>query len=124
MDVAALPRDDETDIVDALQFIDRVVPNPVGGIEDPADPTLICVSGLPTRDVDGDTIMDEFTGVLPGTTVCFDIFPSRNLTTEATDEPQVFLAYIDVLGDGITVLDTRKVYFMIPPVIEGPGVPD
>jgi hypothetical protein len=49
--------------------------------------------------------------------VCFDIYPERNMTVPATDEPQVFKAYVDVIGDGITVLDTRDVYFLVPPVI-------
>ncbi len=123
IDVSSAARDDETDLVDALSFIDRIVPNPVGGVADPADPSIVCVTGLPTRDVDGDTIMDEFTGVLPGTAVCFDIIPARNETVEPTADPQVYLAFIDVIGDGITVLSTRKVYFLIPPKIEGPGVP-
>ena len=96
----------------------------VGGVTDPMDPTLTCVGGLATGDADGDTVHDYFVDVLPGTTVCFDIIPERNMTVEATTEPQVFMAYVDVLGDSVTVLDTRSVYFLIPPEFEGPGVPD
>jgi len=117
IEISAAARDDDTDIVDATQFIERIVPNVVGGEPDPADPTLICVGGLSVEDTDSDTYPDIFVGVLPGTTVCFDITPRRNEVVEPTDEPQVFLAYVDVLGDGITVLSTRQVYFLIPPEI-------
>jgi hypothetical protein len=55
--------------------------------------------------------------VLPGTIVCFDIYPKRNETVPATTEPQTFLCDIDVMGDGFTVLDTRQVYFLVPPIV-------
>jgi len=118
IDISSVPRDDTTDTVDATVFIDHVEPNVVGGVADPTDPTLVCVGGLMVADTDSDTRADVFIDVLPGTTVCFDIYPRRNMTVPATDEPQVFIAYIDVVGDGVTVLDTREVYFLIPPVIE------
>ena len=60
----------------------------------------------------------RFIDILPGTIVCFDIFVRRNDTVPATEEPQVFKAYVDVVGDGITVLDTRDVYFLVPPEFE------
>ncbi len=125
IDISALGRDDDTDLVDATMFIERIAPNPVGGVSDPADPTMICVGGLTIADTSAppDGQPDEFLDVLPGTVVCFDIFPARNMTIEPTDEPQVFKAYIDVIGEGITVLDTREVFFMVPPKIEGPGIP-
>jgi hypothetical protein len=123
LDISAVGRDDDTDAVDATIFINRIVPNTAGGVSDPTDPTLVCVGGLATADADGDTVEDTFVDVLPGTGVCFDIYPERNMTVPATEEPQVYMAYIDVVGDGITVLDTREVYFLIPPVIEG-GPPE
>ena len=119
MDISAVGRDDDTDGVDATVFISRIEPNTAGGVADPTDPSMVCVGGLAVSDTDGDTYPDVFVDVLPGTTVCFDIYPERNMTVPATEEPQVFIAYIDVLGDSITVLDTREVYFMVPPVIEG-----
>jgi hypothetical protein len=118
IDVSAAARDDDTDMVDATYFIASIVPNVVGGITDPADPSIICVGGLPVDDMDGDTVLDTFVGILPGTPVCFDITPRMNDIIEATEEPQVFKAYIDVVGDGITVLDSRDVYFLIPPHID------
>jgi hypothetical protein len=117
LDISTDSRDDDTDGVDARVFIHAIVPNTVGGIADPRDPTLVCVGGLTTADADGDTTADTFIDVLPGNPVCFDIYPERNMTVPATDEPQVFKAYVDVIGDGITVLDTRDVYFLVPPVI-------
>lgn len=109
MDIAARAVDDPTDEVDAMLFIDRIVPATTA-----ADP---CASGLT---VEGDAFID----VLPGTMVCFDIFAARNETVEPTTEPQIYMATVQVWGDDVTVLDERNVYFLIPPVIEGPGGPD
>jgi hypothetical protein len=117
IDVSADARDDDTDMVDATIFIESIIPNVVGGEPDPRDPTIVCEGGLPVDDMDGDTVLDTFVGILPGTAVCFDITPRMNTSVEPTDEPQVFIAYVDVIGDGITVLDTREVYFLVPPVI-------
>ena len=111
--------DDLTDDVDATIFIERIEPNVVGGVPDPMDPAKICVAGLEVEDRTGDTLPDVFTSVLPGTTVCFDIYPKMNETVEPGEEPQIFRAFIHVLGDGFTLLDTRDVYFLVPPVIPG-----
>lgn len=108
------------DLVDATVFIHRIEPNTTGGVEDPVHPGVFCVGSLTTADTDGDTIEDVFTGVMPGTTVCFDIYPLRNESVPATEEVQIYQAEIDVVGDGYTVLDTRSVYFLIPPVIDEP----
>jgi hypothetical protein len=107
--------DGPDDDVDATIFIDRIVPNEVGGVSDPEDPTVVCVGGLETADRDGDTVMDVFTRVLPGTAVCFDIYPLMNTTVPAEEEPRLFSAEIRVIGNGVTVLDTRVVYFLVPP---------
>jgi hypothetical protein len=109
MNIAARAVDDPSDAVDATIFIDRIVPA--------ATPTEPCTAGLT---VSADTYVD----VLPGSTVCFDIVARRNETVEPTTEPQVFIANIQVWGDDVTVLDERDVYFLVPPVIEGPGGPD
>ena len=95
--------------------LDRIVPNETGGVEDPTDPTVICVGGLTTADDNSDTIMDVFTSVLPGQAVCFDIFPEMNTTVPPTEEPQLYSAEIRVIGNSVTVLDTRIVYFLVPP---------
>ena len=119
IDVSAEAVDDLSDGVDATIFVDRIEPNTAGGVEDPTEPGTICVGGLEVEDTDGDTHPDVFTDLLPGTTVCFDIYPRMNTTIEETEVPQIYTAYINVLADGFTVLDTREVYFLIPPEIPG-----
>ncbi len=105
-----------SDSVDATIFIDRIVPNTVGGVVDPADPTRVCVGGLHVEDTaGGDTVPDVFVDVLPGTVVCFDIYPAKNVTVEPEPMPLLFLAQVRVIGEGITVLDTRDVWFLVPP---------
>ena len=109
-------RDDPSDVVDATLFIDRIQPNVIGGVADPRDPSEICEGGLEVADTSGDGHPDEFTSVMPGTTVCLDIYPARNSIIPPTHEYQVFIAFIDVIGHDVTVLDTREVYFLVPPV--------
>jgi hypothetical protein len=115
MDMSVVARDDTTDGVDATVFIDRIVPNTTGGVEDPLDPTIVCVGGLATADTDSDTYADKFVDVLPGTPVCFDIIPAQNDTVPETDTPMIYTVYVDAIGDGLTPLDTRELYFLIPP---------
>jgi hypothetical protein len=103
------------DTVDATVFIERLVPNVVGGVADPRDPSRVCVPGLPVGDFDGDTFPDYFPDILPGTAVCFDILARENATVPAARDPQLFRAEIRVMGDRITVLDTREVFFLVPP---------
>jgi hypothetical protein len=113
--IDAEPRDDDTDAVDATLFIDHIEPNLEGGVEDPLNPGVFCIGGLETADDNDDTVPDKFVNVLPGTPVCFDIFPAMNTIVPETGDPQVFMSFIDVLGDAFTVLDTREVYFLVPP---------
>jgi hypothetical protein len=107
LDISALGRDDESDDVDATVFIDYITPF--------NENTPLCTGDLVTLDIDDDTINDVFVDVMPGTPVCFDVVPAENTTVPATGDPQLFVAFIDVLGDFITVLDTREVYFLVPP---------
>jgi hypothetical protein len=107
IDILAEERDDETDSVDATIFIDYITPYNVDTSE--------CTGGFVLDDVDTDPYDDVFLDVLPGTPVCFDIIPAMNTTVPATSEPQVFKAFIDVIGDYVTTLDTREVFFLVPP---------
>jgi hypothetical protein len=107
------------DTVDATIFIERLEPNTTGGVADPRDPGRVCVGGLPVADDDADTFADTFVDVLPGTIVCFDIVPRENETIPAAEVPQLFEAEVRVVGDRITVLDSRAVFFLVPPVIPG-----
>jgi hypothetical protein len=113
-----MTRDAPDDAEDAAALIVSVVPNTEGGIEDPLDPTAICVGGLPTANTDGDPEQDVFTDVYPGTPVCFDIVPiAQNETISEQVEPQLYPAYVDVYGGGSTLLDTRDVFFLVPPTV-------
>ncbi len=44
-----------------------------------------------------------------------------NMTVMPTLDPQVFRARIAVIGDGATPLDTRDVFFLVPPRIPDPN---
>jgi hypothetical protein len=102
--------------VNASIFVDKVIPNAVGGVADPMDPTRVCVGGLITGDADGDTTVDYFADVAPGTIVCFDIVAAMNTSVpRISDEPQLYTAIVQVIGDSITLLDEREIYFLIPP---------
>ena len=51
-----------------------------------------------------------------GILVCFDITPvQQNTEVPETDVTQVFRAYVDVIGASTSLLDTREVYFVVPP---------
>jgi hypothetical protein len=114
-DISTATRKNDAEAVDATVFIDKIVPNEVGEVVDPTDPTVVCVGGLPVLDTDDDGDAEIFNDIDPGTPVCFDIFPKENTTVEPASEPQLYTAYIDVIGDSVTVLDTREVFFLIPP---------
>ncbi len=113
--------DDPGDLVNTVEeFVDHIVPSVVGGYADPADPTVICVSGLEVGDLYAplDGRPDSFPSILPGTIVCFDIHVKQNWTVPSSTGPQTYECDINVIGDGITILDTRKVYFLVPPDID------
>ncbi|MBW2261808.1 MAG: hypothetical protein JRG91_07535 [Deltaproteobacteria bacterium] len=106
------------DTVDAAIFVERVEPNAAGGVADPEDLSRVCVGGLATGDWDGDGHPDYFDDVAPGTIVCFDIIAARNETVpRLSDVPQLYTAEVRVMGDWITILDSREIYFLIPPDI-------
>jgi hypothetical protein len=103
--------------VDAVAaFVDHVTPNIM------PDAATGCANGLPVGDLLGsDGVHDTFTSVSGGVRVCFDVVPKTNTTVMPTEEPQLFRARIDVYGDGITVLDDREVWFVVPPKPPVPG---
>lgn len=97
-----------------LSFVDHLAANPAAPV--PCTQGLTAVDQAPV-----DSILDTFTNVQPGSTACFDVIPKMNTTVPPLDTPQVFTATITVIGDGITTLDTRVVYFLVPAEI--PEVP-
>lgn len=110
--------DEPDDDGDSLQFIDYLEVNTSGGACSPPDLTG------PTEDtLYSDGRDDAFSALLPGTPVCWDVVPLRNDTVMPTTSPQVFKARLTVRGDG-SPLDSRLVFFLIPPEIEDPGGPD
>jgi hypothetical protein len=115
MDISAVARDDTSDAVDATVFVDHIAPSAAGGVEDPENPGVICVGGLDVQDEDSDGVPDMFPALTPGTSVCFDIFVKMNKTVKPTQKPEVYKAFIDVMGDSNTVLDTREIFFLVPP---------
>jgi hypothetical protein len=107
--------DDASDAVDAVAaFVQEVKANAAGGAP--------CSAGLSAVDTNGDGVTDTFRAVLPGARACFDVVPKQNETVEPLTTPQMFKATIVVTGDGVTTLDTRDVYFLVPPVIPVPPV--
>jgi hypothetical protein len=105
--------DEPDDAGDALQFIERLVVNTT----DPGCSTLL------TEDSDEDGVHETYPTVTPGLPVCWDVIPRMNTTVEPDTVPLVFKARLTVFGDG-SPLDSRIVYFLVPPKITQPGGPD
>jgi len=110
--------DDAADSVDSFAaFVDHIEANETG------DAARGCAARV-GEDTDADGFADTFRDVTPGMPVCFDIVVKQNDTVMPTTEPQVFRGTLRLLGDGFTELDSRDVFFLVPPVIEGPDGPD
>jgi hypothetical protein len=108
LDLAALAADDPADAVDAVAaFVNRLETLQLG--------TAQCANMLTDRDSNGDGFRDAYDNVRAGTPVCWKLFSKQNDTVPATDQPQLFKATVTVTGDGVTTLDTRDVYFLVPP---------
>jgi hypothetical protein len=109
LDMSAVASDDPSDgSVDAVAaFVDHLETLQLG--------TADCASGLVDVDSNSDTFRDQFLDVRAGTPVCWKIVSRMNTTVPATDQPQLFRATISVFGDGVTVLDSRDVFFLVPP---------
>jgi hypothetical protein len=89
-----------------------------------AAPGLTCTTGYRTYDragIDDDSFPDTFERVAPGSPVCFDIVPRTNTSVRPTLDPQLFRARINVIGDGFTPLDSRVIYFLVPPRVPEPN---
>jgi hypothetical protein len=115
LDLSALAFDDTSmDTVDAVgSFIDHLETLQAG----PG-----CTPGLNDIDTNADTYDDYYVDVRTGTPVCWRVVSKPNTTVPATNVPQLFHATVDVYGDGVTVLDRRDVYFLVPPAPFDPPV--
>ncbi|MGE0789623.1 MAG: VWA domain-containing protein [Sandaracinaceae bacterium] len=117
-DINLVYEDDMSDAVDTwAAFVDHIEANTVGDPARGCDPRA-------ADDTDGDGFPDTFRQVPGGTRVCFDIVVKQNDTVMPTTAPQIFRATLRVLGDGFTELDSRDVYFLVPPEPPIPGGPD
>jgi hypothetical protein len=115
-DIRVQLRDEEDDGLDIALLVDRASPGVVGEWPDPRDPTVICESGLAVDDLTGDTVPDAFTGLEPGTIVCFEVHPVLNDFVEwIRAAPLVYRLSLDIATTSGTTLDTRQIYFLIPP---------
>lgn len=106
--------DMEGNPIDAVDsFVDRIEVFQDGSAE--------CSDGNTVQDSTGDGFSDMFQAILPGTPVCWKLYVKQNNTVEPDGEqPQMFTATVEVHGEGNALLDEREVYFLVPPVIEGP----
>jgi len=113
--------DDGSDTVNTqTEFLDYLETNTSGAsIWDPATSTTRVCTSLGTGDSNGDGHPDYFPSLLPGTSVCWDIHVKRNVSIAATADAQIFRATINVIGDLFTPLDSRDIYFLVPPEIQG-----
>ncbi len=108
LDVNALTVDDGSDTVDSIAaFVDHLETLQLG--------TPACSNGLTDVDTNADTYKDKYIQVRTGTPVCWKVVSKQNTTVPATDVPQLFRATVKVYGDGVTQLDERDVYFLVPP---------
>jgi hypothetical protein len=100
--------------VDTSCFIRSVVPVR-------AESTSTCAGSPTIADINPvDGVNDTFRSVTPGSRVFFDVNAKNEGCFEPTDRPRAFDATIEVLGDGVTVLDSLRVTIIIPPIfVEG-----
>jgi len=108
LDINAAAADDPSDAVNAVTaFVDHLVTLQLG--------TAQCANGLNDIDTNSDTFKDKYLAVRAGTPVCWTVVSKPNITVPATDVPQLFRATVTVFGDGVTQLDQRDVFFLVPP---------
>jgi hypothetical protein len=108
IDLAAVPQDGPGDSVDAVAaFVERIETLQLG--------TASCANGLTEEDGDGDTYPDRYVDVRAGTPVCWRLVPKMNTTVPSTAVWQFFHATVPVVADGVSTLETRDVYFLVPP---------
>lgn len=110
--VSTVLRTDPEASIDTTCFLKSITP-------DSAIPRAGSCSTIPeAADLDGDGTLDGFTNVTPGTQLFFQVVAQNQDCMPPSDEPLVFIAYIDVIGDGTTVLDTQLVTILVPPDIK------
>ena len=115
LDMNAVSTDDPSDAINAVTaFVDHLQTLQLG--------TAQCTSGLTDIDTNSDSYKDKFLQVRTGTPVCWKVVSKQNTTVPATAAPQLFRATVQVFGDGITQLDQRNVFFLVPPKNPDPPI--
>jgi hypothetical protein len=108
LDINAVGVDDPADAVNAMTaFVSRLETLQLGSAQ--------CANGLNDVDTNADGYDDKYVQVRTGTPVCWKVVSKPNTTVPATDVPQLFKAKVKVYGDGVTQLDERDVFFLVPP---------
>lgn len=114
LDITTALRNDPMNprMFDATRFVQRRVPScqvpPVNS--DCWDPP----TGVTRRAAVARTDLSTFYRVVPGTRVRFTISFQNDVYEGDCRESTLFHAFIDVLGDGVTRLDTREVFVVVP----------
>ena len=117
LDVGTRLRDEPSDAVDARAFV--VGRTPACAAIDPLDPCWVAPPNIAHEDAVASFDNTTFAGVLPRTEVTFRI-SFANDTRPAESSSQVYVTFLDIVGDSAVVLDTRAVYVVIPST---PGSP-
>ncbi len=114
-----LRRDDDEFIltgVDTRCFIQSIVPDHFEA------PPGSCSTTPSVADINPpDGVNDSYRNVTPGTQLFFNVTAQNAGCVAETDMPQAFTAFIDVVGDGLTVLDTQRVTIIVPAASSNPS---
>jgi len=106
--VRAVVEDDVADAVDTIgAFVDHIETRQLGTAE--------CAEGLSEDDSGSDGYPDRYSGVIPGTGVCWRVVPKANTSVPATAASQTFHATVRVTADVDVALGSRDIYFLVPP---------
>lgn len=110
LDVDTVLRDDPSDAVDATAFIAERAPACLPAM---TDDCWVAPAGVAHEEAVAGLGPDRFVDVLPGTQVFFRI-TFANETVPQERRARVYVAFVDVRGDGGPILDTREVYVVVP----------
>ncbi len=104
LDISRWVKDDTSDTVDvSTAFITRTVAEPSGGQS--------------AFDTNGDGYLDTYLDIAIGEDIVFTVVLKPNSTVSQSASTQVFLADLNVLGDGGIALGTQKIYLVVPPIL-------